>query len=90
MSDLLTRTNFIESPDGGIMMTIEQDQTGVAQAVSTMKEEKKGWSEDRTMKMSYSIPMQEYVEWQEKLGQGCWEDDDFLKWWGKANPHFAL
>lgn len=90
MSDILTRQNFIQDANGNILLTIEQDQTDIAKSVGIIKEETKGWSTDRTMKMSFSVPAQEYYEWGEKLGFECWEQDDFLKFYAKRRPEFRI
>jgi len=87
---VLTRNNFIEGADGSILLSIEQDQTDIAQAVQGARDSSKGWTADRTMKMSYSIPAHEYHEWGRKLGYECWQDDDFLKFFSKHAPQFAL
>ena len=90
MSDILTRSHLLEDAAGNILLTIKQDQTSVANAVDTIKNETKGWTDERTMKMAFSIPAQEYHEWGNKLGYECWQDDDFLSFYKNHRPEFAI
>jgi len=87
---LYTTNSFLEDANGNILLTIEQDQTEVARDVQNTRENGQGWTKDRTMKKAFSVPSQEFYEWSQKLGADCWQDDDFLKFYSKHRPEFAI
>ena len=80
MSVLRTQS-LIMSPDGEVLLTIREDHEELCQAVDEIKNTTNGWSPDRTMKLTASVPAQEYHHWGELLGYECWEHNDFLKFW---------
>ena len=83
---VLKAQSLITSPSGDILLTIREDHEQVCKDINTIKEATNGWTEDRGMKLSMSIPVQEYQHWADKLGSECWEDNNFLKFW-KANTN---
>ena len=81
MSVLTPVKNLITSPNGDVLLTVSEDHQAVCDAIDDARAETKGWTKDRTMKLSMSVPAQEYHEWGNKLGYECWEQNDFLKFW---------
>lgn len=71
---------LICSPNGEVLLTVVEDHEEVCKEVHNAKMTTKGWTKDRTMKLSMSIPMQEYIRWKDELGDDCWEDNSFRKW----------
>jgi len=87
---MLVASQFITDPSGNILVTKTYDHEEHAQGVRDIKDSTKGWTKDRTMRLSFSIPPSEYVHWQETVGQGCWEDPDFLKFYRANSPQYCL
>ena len=81
--------NLIQDLDGNFQLTMVQDNTALAAAVSAEKAETGGWTEERTMKKMLSVPPQVYHEYAQQYGAECWQDDDFLKFFAAHRPEFA-
>lgn len=76
------KQNLICSPSGEILLTIKEDHQDLCDDLQELRDTTEGWTPERTMKMTMSIPTQEYHFWADKMGTyDCWEDDDFLKYW---------
>jgi len=73
-----------------MLLTIKEDSTSVEVANKNVRETTKGWTEDRTMKKMMSIPPNEYYHWIDKVGEGCWDDTGFLKFYKNHRPEFCI
>jgi len=87
---MLVASKFLCDPSGNILVTKTYDHEEHAKDVNTIRKATDGWTPDRTMRLSFSIPPSEYYKWQDEIGEGCWQDPDFLKFYKAHAPQFAI
>lgn len=87
---MLVRDNFIVTPEGDVVISKTIDSQDVVDDVDELRQTTQGWSEDRSQKLLMSVPVHEYHYWKDQVGEDCWEDPDFLKFFKSRRPEFCL